>query len=132
MGVPEWIEDSRFSTAAGRVEHRSEIYGKLKALFVEKSNAQWEVILKAHDVPYGPVNSIEELLDDANVKERCLLEEVGIGPLKAPIRAVKYSAFDQCVRKAPPKIGEDTEQVLRDVLGKSATQIKDIMGKIIG
>lgn len=124
---PEWIDDSRFSTVSARAKNRELVLAELEPILAQKTNAEWETIFHQHDVPYGPVASIRDLLDDANVKARELLEPLGVGPLKAPIRPVKYSAFRQGVRKPPPRVGEDTEYVLQKFLGKTPEQIKDLL-----
>ena len=130
LGKEEWLADSRFTTHSDRSKNREIVYREMKSQFLQKTTAEWEKILQAYDIPHGPVRFIHELLNDPNVEARGLLAEMGIGPLKAPIGAVKYSAFKQEVRKAPPKLGEDTAHVLRTILGKTEKQIEDIMKKI--
>lgn len=123
LDKPGWVDDPRFSTVAARAKNREQVLAELEPLLAQKSSAEWAAIFSRHDVPYGPVQSILDLLSDPNVEARELLEPLGIGELKAPIRPVKFSAFRQSVRKPPPRIGEDTDYVLREILGKTPDEI---------
>ncbi len=130
LGKNEWLEDERFRTGAARAKNRTALLAELEPVMEQKTNAEWERIFGEADVPYGPVKQILELIDDDNVKARDLLEELGVGPLKAPIRPVKYSAFRQSVHKFPPQIGEDTDYVLRQVLGMSTGEAADVKQRL--
>jgi len=129
---PEWVDDPRFSTVGARAKNRELVLAEIEPLLALKSNAEWAAIFSRHDVPYGPVQSILDLVNDPNVEARQLLEPLGIGGLKAPIRPVKYSAFAQRVRKRPPRVGEDTEYVLREMLGKSPEEIETLTAGLKG
>lgn len=124
VGRPEWREDPRFATGTARAANRQALLDELEPVLAGKSNAEWSAIFEEADVPYGPVTTVMELLDDPNVEARELLEPLGIGPLKAPMRPVKYSAFRPSVRKAPPRLGEDTACVLKKILGRNDQEVR--------
>lgn len=130
VGKPDWLEDERFRTGAARAKNRSALLAELEPLMEKKTNAEWERVFEAADVPYGPVKQILDLIDDDNVNARELLEPVGIGSLKAPIRPIKYSSFRQGVRKPPPQLGEDTEYVLQTLLQMTAEEAAEARQKM--
>jgi crotonobetainyl-CoA:carnitine CoA-transferase CaiB-like acyl-CoA transferase len=113
LGKAEWLDDPRFATLATRSQHADILFKLLRDAMSERTNAEWGAIFAKFDVPFGPVLSVDELVEYPQVVERGLLETLGRGGMRAPIRPVKYSAFDQQVRLAPPRLGEDTIEVLR-------------------
>ena len=124
VGRTDWLDDERYATGPARARNRQALLDELEPIIAGKTNAEWSAIFEEADVPYGPVTTIMELLDDPNVKARELLEPLGIGPLKAPIRPVKYSAFKPTVRKAPPRLGEDTAFVLENILDRNEEEVR--------
>jgi len=124
VGRTDWMDDERYATGPARARNRQALLDELEPIIAGKTNAQWSAIFEESDVPYGPVTTIMELLDDPNVKARELLEPLGIGPLKSPIRPVKYSAFKPSVRKAPPRLGEDTAYVLEHILDRNEEEVR--------
>lgn len=124
VGRTDWLDDERYATGPARARNRQALLDELEPIVAAKTNAEWSAIFQEADVPYGPVTTVKELLDHPNVEARDLLEPLGIGPLKAPIRPVKYSAFKPTVRKAPPRLGEDTAYVLEHILEKSEEDVR--------
>lgn len=120
---PDWITHEHYKDMAGRAKHRETLFVELKALFKARTTAEWTPILSSHDVPYGEVASLPGLLSDQNVAARQLLAPLGIGPMSAPIGAVKYSGFKETVRRPPGRLGADNHEVLATILGKSEAEI---------
>src|SRR5258708_25937244 len=65
---PDLVCDERFATRDLRIKN----YGELTRVFAEivatKPRAHWVDMLEEHDVPFGPVNSIADVLDDPQVR----------------------------------------------------------------
>ncbi|OGN94970.1 MAG: formyl-CoA transferase [Chloroflexi bacterium RBG_13_50_21] len=128
-GKMEWAQDVRFQTNANRVKNRNILIPMLEDLFHQSEIAHWLSILEAVGVPCGPINSIDQLLDDPQVLAREMVIEVphpsaGIvrmvaSPLKIPTAPVK-------LRFPPPLLGEHTEQILLDLLGFDRKTIEDL------
>jgi len=110
---PQWLEDPRYATLTTRAQHSAPLFKELCEVMKQKTTAEWEVIFQAHDVPCGPVLNVADLVEHPQVKQRELLESLGRGRMRVPVRPVKYEKFRESVRKPPPHLGEDTIAVLQ-------------------
>jgi crotonobetainyl-CoA:carnitine CoA-transferase CaiB-like acyl-CoA transferase len=110
------------------VKHRQALIPQLQAVFATKTRAQWIEMLSAAGVTVAPVNSVREALDDVQVRARGMVAQVqhpGLGrsiAMTAP--PVKYSATPARIRRAPPLLGQHTDEVLTSVLGYSPDDVK--------
>ena len=126
IGVPELGDDPRFATNRLRVANRVELIGILTAIMLEGRRDDWIAKLEAVGVPCGPINDIAQAFAHPQAQARQLRRDMphpagGVAPVTAsPLR---FSGSPVVYRRAPPLLGEHTEEVLRDVLGKSAEAI---------
>lgn len=117
VGKGELLDDSRFSTNALRLKNRTALDGELAAAFNTDSLENWGNRLTAADVLFAPVRDFQEVFDDSFVKET-IVEEVShptagtISVLRNPIR---LSSSPPSIRRAPPLLGEHTEEVLAEL-----------------
>ena len=123
--APELARDPRFATNAGRVRHRDALVPLLAARLKSRSKAEWLAALEAAQVPCGAINSLAEVFDDRQVREREMTVTLA-HPLAETVRLVaspmKLSATPVQYRRAPPLLGEHTDEVLRE-LGLDAAAI---------
>ena len=97
----------------------------LNARTVTRSTAAWIAALEAVGVPCGPVNSVAEVFDDAQVSARGMRVEMAhpqagtVAQVGCPIR---LSETPVSYRRAPPLLGADTDAVLEGLLALDATQ----------
>lgn len=124
-GRPELAEDARFATNAGRVRHRAALVPQVAAMMRERRRDDWLNALEAVKVPCGPINSIDQVFADAQVRARGMTETVA-HPLDPALRLVasplKLSATPARTRLAPPRLGEHGDEVLFDWLGWDAAR----------
>ncbi|MDE1948033.1 MAG: CoA transferase [Burkholderiales bacterium] len=119
-GHPEWAGDARFATNPARIEHRSALIPLMRRATVERTTHEWISLLEAAAVPCGPINRIDEVFADPQVRARGLRVEVprenetSVPLVASPLR---LSATPVQYRRAPPKLGEHTAEVLADWLG---------------
>lgn len=110
--------DSRFATNAGRVQHYDALEPLIRQALTSDTRAGWTTRLVAAGVPCGPVRTVDEALDDAQLAARGMIERLAHGTageiavLGVP---VKLSATPGGVRTAPPTLGEHTDSVLREI-----------------
>jgi len=122
IGAPALGEDPRFATNRLRVTNREELIALLTDIMKQGPRDEWIRKLEAAGVPCGPINNIEQTFDHPQVKARQLRRELphplgGTAPVTAsPLR---FSASPVTYRKAPPMLGEHTQEILREVLGKT-------------
>jgi len=127
LGHEEWIADPRFESNPKRVEHRDVLLWMVTARLMEKTCAQWMELLVAASVPCGPVNNMERLWSDPQMRHRNMVAEVPhptIGTLKLAGIPVKYSETPAEIKLAPPLVGQHTEEILTDVLGRTPEEIE--------
>lgn len=114
----EWIDDDRYATFTDRIENRSELDAILDDVFATRTTAEWLEILETEDVPCTPLNSVEDLVDDPHIEQREMvteLEHPELGTFKSPANPVNFSSLDVDANAAPPRLGEHTDEVLRDL-----------------
>ncbi|HJW11875.1 MAG TPA: CaiB/BaiF CoA-transferase family protein [Albitalea sp.] len=116
-GRPELARDARFARNADRVRHRATLVPLLAELMQRRRKADWLAALEAAKVPCGAINNLAEVFADPQVRERGMTVEVphplaGSVPLVA--NPIKLSATPVQYRRAPPLLGEHTDEVLRE------------------
>ena len=127
MGLTELADDPRFTTNTARVGNRQLLDEALERRSRECSKKAWLEALETAGVPCGPINTIGEVFAEPQLAAREMLIDLPhptagraalVGnPIKLSRTPVDYS-------KAPPLLGENTEDVLRDVLGYNAEEIR--------
>jgi len=116
MELPELAADARFITNAGRVEHRAALIPVLSARFKTRTSAEWVAALEAAAVPCGPINTIAEAFADPQIQARGMhiaMARTDTGALNLVANPLKMSATPPRYRLAPPKLGADSEAVLK-------------------
>ncbi len=129
LELPALASDPKFATNPARIANRLELVGVLKVSTRMYSSRALQALLREIKVPGGPIQTIDEVFTDPQVLARNMVVDVlhpKLGPVKTVANPIKYSATPLEYTKAPPSLGEDTEFVLRDVLGKSEEQIEQL------
>ncbi|KAJ8025291.1 Succinate--hydroxymethylglutarate CoA-transferase [Holothuria leucospilota] len=119
-------EDERFMQNKDRVTNRRILIPVLEKRFLEKTLAEWLAVFEGTDVPYGPVQSMDQVFSDPQVLHNNMILEVNhptAGNVRAPGPAVRYSAISEFNHSPPPQLGQHTTEVLESVLGLSPNQI---------
>ncbi|XVV10189.1 CaiB/BaiF CoA transferase family protein [Actinoplanes sp. CA-131856] len=124
MGDPA-TADPRLARMAGRCEHMDEVDELVAAWTRGLTKAELEAVLKGVRIPYAPVVTLPELLDDPHVRARGVLREVTddrgtFTTLGSPL-FLSDSPMVEPARAG--HLGEHTDEVLRDELGLSPGEI---------
>jgi crotonobetainyl-CoA:carnitine CoA-transferase CaiB-like acyl-CoA transferase len=125
IGIPEWIEDPRFSSDKTRGDNGEAISERVGAWCAERTSAEAIAAFEKARVPAGPVLNMRQALEDPQVKATGIFTEIdfpGLG--RAPIAAtpVKLHTTPGEVRMRPPVLGEHNEEILCE-LGYSRAEI---------
>ena len=126
LGHPEWGSDARFTKNRDRVAHRDMVDGMINQALAGDTADGWIVKLKAAGVPCGRINSVGQALTDPHTAARDMVETVEhstVGPLKVLGIPFKFSATPGSVRRAPPVLGQHTDEILSRELGMDANAI---------
>ncbi len=131
-GRPELADDERFATNPSRVRHRDTLVPILAEMVKARGKADWIAVLEAAGVPCGPINELDEVFDNEQVVARGM--QVSLPhPCGADVKLVRnpirMSATPPDARTAPPLLGAQTEDVLRDMLGYDDVRIAALKAK---
>ena len=127
---PEHLaSDVRFATNAARVENRDELVALLQASFLKKDTDAWLASLSAAGVPCGPINNIKQVFDSEYAHEQSLVRSL-THPLDDALPTVanpiRFAETPVQYDKAPPMLGQHTDEILNEWLGYSAETIGDL------
>ena len=125
LGHPEWLDDLRFQTPAGRVKHADARLELTAEVLKTRTSAEWLARLEAEDVPCAPVLSREEVIADAQVAANELIVESDhpqAGRMRQPRPAARFERTPAEIRSPAPLLGEHTDAVLTE-LGISPEQL---------
>jgi crotonobetainyl-CoA:carnitine CoA-transferase CaiB-like acyl-CoA transferase len=125
-GCAGLADDPRFATNGKRVENRAELTRLLAEVFRKRSTREWVELLEAAGVPNGPINDIAQVFEEPQVKARGVRIELphAAGAMLPMVASpMRFSGTPLEYRRAPPLLGEHTEEVLRGLLGKSEAEI---------
>jgi formyl-CoA transferase len=125
-GCRELAEDERFVTNGKRIAHRAELTRILSGIMAERTMRDWLAALEGAGVPCGPINDLKQVFEEPQAMARGLRMELPhptagkVSLVRSPMR---FSATPVEQGVPPPTLGQHTEQVLRDLLRKDASEI---------
>jgi len=129
VGRPEWARDSRFARNPDRVTNREALDDLIAQALKRETSSTWIEKLRAAGVPCGPINSVAEALTDPHTLARGMVRTVKhpkVGDLRMLGIPFRFSATPEAIRRAPPLLGQHTEEVLGADLGFSAERIAQL------
>lgn len=131
-GRPELADDERFATNPSRVRHRDTLVPILAEMVKARGKADWIAVLEAAGVPCGPINDLDEVFGNEQVVARGM--QVSLPhPCGADVKLVRnpirMSATPPDARTAPPLLGAQTDDVLREMLGYDDARIAALKAK---
>ena len=122
----ELLEDPDFSSNALRVNNRDRLIPKIEAITRTRTTAAWMAALEAAGVPCAPVNTMDQVFADPQVRARGMQIRMPhpLAGAEVPLvgSPVKLSRTPVSYRRAPPTLGEHTDEVLAEVLGLSESE----------
>ena len=125
LGASQIALDARFAANRDRIAHREALASELSRYTAARSSAHWIAALEAAGVPCGPINTIDQVFDDPQVRSRGMRFDLphrgGTVPLVA--NPLRFSASPVRYHTAPPELGAHTRDVLGSVLGVSLQQM---------
>jgi crotonobetainyl-CoA:carnitine CoA-transferase CaiB-like acyl-CoA transferase len=129
LGKPEWAADPRYAKNPDRVGHRDTLDPAISDALRQGSAESWLAKLTQAGIPCGRINSVAQALNDEHAVAREMVLSVQhptAGELKMLGIPFRFSDTPASVRRAPPTLGQHTEQVLRDMLQLSDARIAEL------
>ena len=133
FSLHHWNDQDGYRTNNERVAKRDEIIPHLRSLFAEQEKKELLATFETIGLPFAPIAKPVDLLDDPHLNEsNGLLEVKTPEGKKVPLPALPVSIDGQrpFLRFHPPKIGEHTFSLMRDI-GLSSKQINELIQKNI-
>ncbi|KAA1175859.1 CoA transferase [Marinobacter salinexigens] len=131
-GVPLLASDERFATNRNRVHNRTLLVPQIESLIRTKPSSFWLDALEREGVPCGPINSVEQVFADPQVRHRGMEMQMShpeageMSLVSNPIRFDdKHSNSDQ----PPPRLGEHTCDVLGQLFPDRADYLDSLREK---
>ncbi|MCR5874216.1 CoA transferase [Phenylobacterium sp. J426] len=113
--------DPRFADYATRARHTRELYGLIEQAAATKTTQEWLEILKPLSIPVVKTNTLEDVEADPHLQAVGffeIYEHDAVGRYRAIKPPVKFSRTPSNIRRHAPRLGEHTDEVLREVLGE--------------
>ena len=127
LGLEDLSQDPRFASDVACIENGEELKALLADGFRARTSAEWLRELEAVDVLCSPVHTLEQALDDPQVRHNGMVIEFEHpqGTVRAIGAPVKLGDTPASIRRPPPLLGEHNDEVLSE-LGYSPEQVGDL------
>jgi crotonobetainyl-CoA:carnitine CoA-transferase CaiB-like acyl-CoA transferase len=126
MGREDLKRDPRFQSNQKRVEHMDET-DRLVALWTRGlSRYEAAAILRRHGVPCAAVRDLIEVMNDPHMHARGMLEWIEhpeLGRIVVPGSPLRFHGADPVPTTPSPRVGENSAEVLSEMLGLSAAEV---------
>ena len=120
LGHPEWVDDERFSTPERRHLNRDALRSELETVLRTATRDSWFQLLSQRGIPVAPVNRLDDLENDEQVRARDMLVTVAssdYGSIKLPGNPIKMAgALPLTEWSAPPELGSAIDALWKDEL----------------
>ncbi len=119
LEAPELARDVRFSSRQSRISHYEALNAELDGRFARRALSHWIERLGRHDVPYAPINTIDEVTHDPQVEHLGLIVPVAgaHGGTRAVRPPVQFGGLRSGAVRAAPLINEHGQSI-REALAR--------------
>jgi len=126
---PDLAADATFSEASERVRLRDILVPIVSETIAAKPRAYWIQRLRAAGVPYGDIRSVGEVCDAEQLTSRGMVIEMQhptAGVIRNIDSPIRFDDRNDDVHRAPPLLGEHTNEILSELLSLSADQLDEL------
>lgn len=134
VGQPDVAAAPGMTTNAERRERRAEIVDMISAILREKPRSYWLELLCDARIPAGPINSVDQLVDDEALLERGMFyrAESADGRMVPQVgTGIVLDGQSNSPRSTPPRLGEHTASVLGELLGIGEDELQKLDQKSV-
>jgi formyl-CoA transferase len=130
IGKEAWLTDPDYATPEARLPRLKEVFAAVEAWTVTKTKFEAMALLNEHDIPCGPILSMEELANEPSLRKTGTIVEVDHpkrGKYLTVGNPIKMSDSPTVVTRSP-LLGEHTDEVLAE-LGYGAADVEALRAK---
>jgi crotonobetainyl-CoA:carnitine CoA-transferase CaiB-like acyl-CoA transferase len=116
---PEWAADPRFASNRDRIANRDVLMPLVERLFTERTTADWLERLQAAGVPATPIQTVDRVLSDPQVRRRRMVVDVEhpqLGTLPTLGTPIKVDGAMDLQVTVAPRLGQHTDEILTGLL----------------
>ncbi len=124
--------DPRFATNRDRFHNRLALWAVLEEAFKARPAADWVARLGAESIPVAVVNSLAQVVADPQIRHRGMVSELAAPDgrrAKVMGNPIAFADAPAAEARFPPRLGEDTAEVLGELLGLPSSEIDGLMRK---
>lgn len=118
VGREDLSTDPRFADMRGRNEHIDTLYGMVQQVLLSRTTAQWIADLQSIDIPAGPMNTLDDLIDDPHLAAVDFIRTVE-HPSEGTIRTIRmpvlWNGSPARLGSPAPNLGEHGDAILREL-----------------
>ena len=121
LDLPELPLDPRFTTNETRIAHREELRLILEAQLRQRGKTEWTELFVSVGLPAGPIHTLDEVFNDAQVQHGNLVETLEhpvLGPLRQVVTPITSTTVAGRTARAPslppPQLGEHTVAIMEE------------------
>jgi CoA:oxalate CoA-transferase len=113
LGKSDWIEDPRFASEGGRLEHAREITAEVVDILLTRPSAHWIRAFEEQDVLCGLVQDYQAFLEDCHVRGLGVTATLDGGAFEGlPVTLLPGTAAPDTRVPTPPRLGQHTREIL--------------------
>ena len=132
LNKPEWLEDPDYESNGSRTNNVKKLQAEMDEVMKHKTIEEWIVILEEAGVPCAPINTVDRIVNDPQIKSREMIVEVEhpvAGKLRMAGPPLKMSKTPGSVRFPAPMLGQHTNELLTEMFGWDAETIAKKLGE---
>jgi crotonobetainyl-CoA:carnitine CoA-transferase CaiB-like acyl-CoA transferase len=129
---PDLATNPDYVTVSKRVSNRAVLLPQIAEVMLTRTTSDWLELMEVAGVPGGPINNIKQVFEDPQIQHRGMLKYLahGAGVSVATVsNPIRFSGTPIICDRAPPLLGEHTEEVLRDQAVLSEDAISDLRAR---
>lgn len=126
LGHPEVYEDPRFKEQKERFQNKDELQDAMQPIFDQMTTAEAAKLMAAHGLPFGEINKVNDVAKNEQLQARDMfidVEDSTAGTFRTVGFPLKMQSMPYQPSFRSPGLGEDTHDVLSELLGMSDEEI---------